>query len=364
VSAGLGGVLPPFSSILCDSCADGIRSPPALFAHFKSSICLCASILLGAALLLLPSPAQAQYTQQAELPATSPIGEALAGDSVALSADGNTALMGGFNDNSGAGAVWSSVRRNGVWTQTSKFSGNTFASEIGPAGLGNSVSMSADGATFLAGGPFDNGDTGAAWVVFSNFSNHPAKLVGTGAVGAANQGTSVAMSGDGNTIIVGGPFDNSNAGAAWIFTLSGGVWTQQGVLVMPTAGIAAAVTLTRVHIDQNSGSGLIADGTNGSGLIQVAVGDGSASLNAGNRITVTSALASVTMDVIRTTIAANGSAGLRAQGGAATVTVGSSQIRGNAVGLKTLGGGVLLSYGNNQMTGNGTNGFFSTTGLQ
>jgi hypothetical protein len=137
-----------------------------------------------------------------------------------------------------------------------------------------------------------------------------------------------------------------------------------GVSVIPTAGIAAAVTLTRVHLDQNSITGLIADGTNGSGLIQVAVGEGSASLNADNGISVFSALASISLDVIRTTIAANGLVGLRAQGSAATVSVGSSQIRGNTVGLKMVGGAVLLSYGNNQMTGNGTNGGFSTTGLQ
>lgn len=254
MSAGSGGVLPPFSSILCDSCADGIRSPPALFAHFKSSICLCASILLGAALLLLPSPAQAQYTQQAELPATSPIGEALAGDSVALSADGNTALMGGFNDNSGAGAVWSSVRTNGVWTQTSKLSGNTFPSEFGQAGLGNSVSMSADGATFLAGGPFDSGGIGAAWVVLTK---PPVKLVGTGAVGAANQGTSVAVSGDGNTIIVGGPFDNSNAGAAWIFTLSGGVWTQQGTKLVGSGAVGAAEQGISVALSNDGNTAIV-----------------------------------------------------------------------------------------------------------
>jgi hypothetical protein len=221
--------LPLFSSILCDSRADGMRLPLALFTHFKSSICLCASILLGAALLLLPSPAQAQYTQQAKLPATSPIGNPVAGYSVALSADGNTALMGGINDNSGVGAVWSSVRSNGVWTQTFKFPGITFMSELGAAALGNSVSMSADGATFLAGGPFDSGGTGAAWVFFSNNLNDVSvKLVGSGASGVAEQGTSVAISGDGKTIIVGGPIDNSNAGAAWIFALSGGAWTQQG----------------------------------------------------------------------------------------------------------------------------------------
>jgi sugar lactone lactonase YvrE len=137
-----------------------------------------------------------------------------------------------------------------------------------------------------------------------------------------------------------------------------------GVLVKPTEGIAAAVTLIAVHIDQNSGSGLIADGTSGSGPIQVAMGNSSASLNASNGIHVTSAQASVKVDAIRVTIAANGLAGIQSQGGAASVTVGSSQIRGNATGLQSIGGGALLSYANNQITGNGSNGSFTTTGLQ
>jgi len=43
------------------------------------------------------------------------------------------------------------------------------------------------------------------------------KLVGTGVAGNAWQGMSVALSADGNTAIVGGSDDNSNAGAAWVF---------------------------------------------------------------------------------------------------------------------------------------------------
>ena len=124
------------------------------------------------------------------------------------------------------------------------------------------------------------------------------------------------------------------------------------------------MTLFQVHIDQNSGDGLIADGTGGSGPIQVAMGDSSASLNASNGIDVTSAQASVKVDAIRTTIAANGLAGIQSEGGAASVTVGSSQVRGNATGLQSIGGGALLSYANNQVTGNGSNGSFTTTGLQ
>jgi uncharacterized protein (TIGR03437 family) len=53
---------------------------------------------------------------------------------------------------------------------------------------------------------------------YAQFVQQGGKLVGTGAVGgAAGQGHSVALSGDGNTAIIGGPFDNGGAGAAWVF---------------------------------------------------------------------------------------------------------------------------------------------------
>ena len=54
------------------------------------------------------------------------------------------------------------------------------------------------------------------------------KLVGIGGVGPSEQGWSVALSGDGKTAIVGGLVDNGLAGAAWVYTRSGGAWTQQG----------------------------------------------------------------------------------------------------------------------------------------
>jgi hypothetical protein len=137
-----------------------------------------------------------------------------------------------------------------------------------------------------------------------------------------------------------------------------------GVLVKPTEGIAAAVTLVAVHIDQNSGSGLIADGTGGSGPITVAISNSSTSSNASNGIAATSGQAAVKVDAVGATIVANGLAGIQSQGGAASVTVGSSQIHNNATALQSIGGGALLSDGNNQVTGNGSNGSFTTTGLQ
>ena len=63
-------------------------------------------------------------------------------------------------------------------------------------------------------------------LALAQFTQQGPKLVGTGAVLSAEQGNSVALSADGNTAIVGGPYDNRNVGAAWVYTRNGGVWTQ------------------------------------------------------------------------------------------------------------------------------------------
>src|SRR6202008_4387470 len=64
--------------------------------------------------------------------------------------------------------------------------------------------------------------------VAAQFTQQGPKLVGSGSGGSANQGYAVALSADGNTAIVGGANDSGGRGAAWAFTRSNGVWTQQG----------------------------------------------------------------------------------------------------------------------------------------
>ena len=192
--------------------------------------------------VLISRPALAQLVQQGpKLVGAGATGLPLQphqGTSVALSADGNTAIVGGSTDNTvncpfpfcvtGTGAAWIWTRSAGGWTQQ----GNKLVGSgaLGFSEQGTSVSLSADGNTAIVGGPRDNNSAGAAWVwtrsggVWTQQGN---KLVGFDAVGAADQGSSVSLSADGNTAIVGGPGD-AGAGAAWIWTRSGGVWTQQG----------------------------------------------------------------------------------------------------------------------------------------
>jgi hypothetical protein len=156
------------------------------------------------------------------------------GTSVAISSDGNTVIVGGPNDVNPAtgalvGAAWVFTRTNGVWTpQGSKLVGT---GATGDAKQGTSVALSADGNTAIIGAPADNGSTGAAWVFTRSngaWMQQGPKLIGSGAVGLAQQGTAVSLSADGNTAIVGGPTDTNNTGASWIFTRSNGVWSQLG----------------------------------------------------------------------------------------------------------------------------------------
>ena len=179
--------------------------------------------------------AQMQFTQQG--PKLVGSGYAAAspqqGTSVAISGDGNTIIVGGPGDvdpSTGAqvGAAWVFTRTNGVWSQQGiKLVGS---GAPGDALQGTSVALSTDGNTAIIGGPADNATTGAAWVfTLTNgaWSQQGPKLVATDAIGLAQQGQSVSLSADGNTALVGGPTDNTNYGAAWIFTRSNGVWSRR-----------------------------------------------------------------------------------------------------------------------------------------
>lgn len=196
--------------------------------------------------------ARAQFIQQGgKLVATGAIGNSQQGFSLALSADGNTAIVGGSEDNGGIGAAWVFTRTAGLWTQEAKLVGT---GAIGKAGQGVSVALSGDGNTAIIGGTSDNCVTsssgppaeannciGAAWVFTRTdgvWVQQGEKLAGTGYIGTSpSQGQSVALSGDGNTAIIGGENDNGGIGAAWVFTRTNGVWAQQGDKLVGTGYI-------------------------------------------------------------------------------------------------------------------------------
>jgi hypothetical protein len=211
------------------------------------------SLLYGlAAFCVIAGPAASQPSSK--LVGTLAVGPAEQGWSVALSADGNTAIVGGVVDDKLTGAAWVFTHSGGEWAQQGNKLVGTGA--IGTASGGSSVALSADGNTAIVGGPYDNSKKGAAWVFTRSggrWTQQGGKLVGTGAVGDAAQGIAVALSADGNTAIVGGVGDNSNTGAVWVFTRNGGEWAQQGNKLVGASAVGNA--------GQGHSVGLSADGT-------------------------------------------------------------------------------------------------------
>ena len=213
------------------------------------------------------------FQQGPKLIGTRAVGSTNQGMSVALSADGNTAIVGGPGANNAdrerspsagpAGAAWVFTRSGAVWTQQgNKLVGTTSEYGGGLWSQGASVALSADGNTAMVGGPSDNRTTGAAWVFTRSggvWTQQGNKLVGTGEYRASEaplplgQGMSVALSADGNTAIVG----SWRAEAAWVFTRSDGVWTQQGSKLVGAGAVGSACQGMSVALSADGNTAIV-----------------------------------------------------------------------------------------------------------
>jgi hypothetical protein len=183
-------------------------------------------------------------------------GETGAGEfglSAAVSEDGTTALVGAPRDNDFVGAVWVFVRSGGTWSQQGSklvpggapenagcpeepiFSGI----ESSECGFGASVALSGDGNTAIIGSPRDYGFQGGAWVFTrsgSTWTRQATELTGAGESGEGHFGKSVAISTDGTLALVAGPSDANGHGAVWSFARSGSTWTPLGEKLTPSDG--------------------------------------------------------------------------------------------------------------------------------
>lgn len=180
-----------------------------------------------------------RWMQQGDkLVGTGGVGSSGVGFSVALSADGATLAAGAPHDDGDIGAVWVFSRSSeGQWRQQGgKLVGSGVTGD--KAQQGRDVALSADGGVLAVGGPADS--IGATWVFTRSgdeWRQQGNKLVGSGVTGdAARQGWNVALSSDGATLAAGGLDDNGGVGATWIFTQSSGVWSQQGDKLVGTGG--------------------------------------------------------------------------------------------------------------------------------
>ncbi len=173
------------------------------------------------------------WTQQSKLVASDGASTDLFGGSVSISSDGNTAIVGAYGDDSFRGSAYIYTRSGSTWTQQTKL-----VASDGATGdrFGYSVAISSDGNTAIVGAYFDdeNGtNAGSAYVYTRSGSTwaQQSKLLASDGAGNDQFGYSVAISSDGNTAIVGAVNDDSSRGSAYIYTRSGSTWTQQSKLL-------------------------------------------------------------------------------------------------------------------------------------
>jgi hypothetical protein len=183
------------------------------------------------------------WVQQQKLLASDAASSDNFGDSVSISSDGNTAIIGAYREDTSPytdnGAAYVYTRSGGVWTQQQKLVASDAASS---EEFGKSVSISSDGNTAIIGtSPASSNANGAAYVFTRSGGvwTQQQKLVASDAAAGDLFGSSVALSPNGNMALV-GAYDedtspNTGQGAVYVYTRSGGVWTQQQKLVASDA---------------------------------------------------------------------------------------------------------------------------------
>jgi hypothetical protein len=161
--------------------------------------------------------------QQARLTASHRAANDNFGWSVAIS--GSTAVVGAYGKNSDTGAAYVFVRSGSTWSQQAKLTATDGAARDF---FGYSVALS--GSTAVVGAIGNNSLAGAAYVFTGSGGTWSQQAELTASDGAASDffGASVALSG--STAVVGAPGNNASTGAAYVFTGSGGTWSQQAEL--------------------------------------------------------------------------------------------------------------------------------------
>lgn len=163
-----------------------------------------------------------------------------------VAVDGDTAVIGASNSSAGerayhAGLVFIFVRVNGVWSEQQQLSASD---AIAYDYFGTSVAISGDTVLVGADGVDPNGHSyaGAAYVFTRSAGvwTEQQKLIAPDPAEMDQFGISVAV--DGDTAVIGASgADHSSltdAGAAYVFTRSGTVWTAQQKLIASAAAAA------------------------------------------------------------------------------------------------------------------------------
>jgi trimeric autotransporter adhesin len=211
------------------------------------------------------------WSQQAYVKASNPTGDDQFGFSVAVSGDGNTLAVGAIFEDGGSAGINQPVNEIGtnsgaayVFTRSgTTWSQQAYIKSFQPTGddnFGWSVALNTDGNTLAVGAWLEDGgnaginqpvneispNSGAAYVFTRSGTtwSQQAYVKSSNPTGADNFGFAVALSGDGNTLAVGAPYEDgingcingannnslTNSGAAYVYIRSGTSWVEQAIV--------------------------------------------------------------------------------------------------------------------------------------
>ncbi|MDN5865360.1 MAG: hypothetical protein L0I62_09150, partial [Gammaproteobacteria bacterium] len=186
------------------------------------------------------------WSEAQKLTASDGAADDLFGVSVAL--DGATALVGAFfadvGGNNAQGAAYVFTETNGTWTQSQKLTASD-----GTENDAFGISVGLDGTTALVGASGAGFSTGAVYVFVNSGGtwSETHKLTASDGVFNDRFGASIAL--DGTVVLVGARNatigGNAEQGAAYVFTESGGVWSESAKL---TASDGAAGDLFGISV--------------------------------------------------------------------------------------------------------------------
>ncbi len=167
------------------------------------------------------------------------------GSSVALSGDGNTALVGAPTALGDMGVVYMFVRSGSEWGGGSlQLEGEDFERYMSSR-LGSGVALSGDGQTALVGAESfgaieESGVFAFTRTELRKFTEQGRALVGEGRSGEMGKLGTLTLSDDGNTALF------TVAGKGRVFTRSAGVWTQQA------EGLGSEIVAVALSADGNT----------------------------------------------------------------------------------------------------------------
>ena len=171
---------------------------------------------------------QYYHVEQQKIQASDKQAGDLFGFSVSISEDGNTAIVGARYEDTGgsdAGAAYIFVRNETTWSEQQKIQASDKQADDR---FGYSVAISADGNTAIVGAHLKSSsstaafDEGAAYIFVRDGEtwSEQQKILASDKEEGDQLGISVAISADGNTTIVAAYYEDTggaNAGAAYIF---------------------------------------------------------------------------------------------------------------------------------------------------